>query len=89
MIYRYQVEFFDGTDETESKLSVGFCEANNYIEAVHKLIDFFGEINIIAFKNLKLIGDHNIIELASDREGADDLEQAEHVLDEYEKNFIW
>ena len=67
-----------------------FCEIHdNYIEAAHKLIDYFGEINIIAFKNLKLIGDHNIIELASDREGADDLEQAEHVLDEYEKNFIW
>lgn len=89
MIYRYRIEFVDETDEKENKFSVGFCEANDYTEAVRKLIDHFGEISTIAFKNLKLIGDHNIIKLASGSERADNLRQAEHILDEYEKNFIW
>ena len=89
MIYRYRIEFVDETDEKENKFSVGFCEANDYTEAVHKLIDYFGEINTVAFKNLKLIGDHNIIELASDSERADSLRQAEHILDKYEETFIW
>lgn len=89
MIYRYRVEFVDEMDEKESKFSVGFCEANEYTEAVRKLIDHFGGINIIAFKNLKLIGDHNIIELASGNECADSLRQAEHILDKYEETFIW
>lgn len=74
---------------TDIKSLLLVCEANDYTEAVRKLIDHFGEINMVAFKNLKLIGDYNIIELASGSERADSLRQAEHILDKYEETFIW
>lgn len=89
MIYRYCIEYISEEDDTKTKLSVGFCEAEDYTQAIQKLLNHFGEINIISFKNLKLVGDCNIIELAFGNEEEGNLKRAELILDEYEKNFVW
>lgn len=89
MIYRYCVEYISEEDDTKTKRSVGFCEAEDYTRAIQKLLNYFGETYIVEFKKLKLVGDCNIIELASSEKLADNLRQAEDILDEYEKNFVW
>lgn len=89
MIYRYCIEYISEEDDAKTNLSVGFCEAENYTQATQKLLDYFGETYIVEFKKLKLVGDCDIIELASGSEHADSIRQSEHTLDEYEENFIW
>ena len=88
MIYRYKVKTFDES-ENNYIYSTGFCHADSYCEAVGNLSEYYGEKEIEEIEKLAIVGDSPIIQLADGFQGCEELEEAEKVLDKYQKDFMW
>lgn len=88
MVYRYKIKIFDES-ENNYIYSTGFCHADSYCEAVENLSKYYGEKEIEEIEKLAVVGDSPVIQLADGFQGCEELEEAEKVLDKYQKDFIW
>ena len=88
MVYRYKIKTFD-VDEEHYVYSTGFCYADNYCEAIKRLSNYYGENEITSVENLTLIGDSSVVQLGSGSEDSESIEEAEKILNKYEKDFCW
>ena len=88
MVYRYKIKIFDES-ENNYIYSTGFCHADSYCEAVGNLSEYYGEKEIEEIERLAVVGDSPVIQLADGFQGCEELEEAEKVLNKYQKDFVW
>ena len=88
MVYRYKIKIFDES-ENNYIYSTGFCHADSYYEAVGNLSEYYGEKEIEEIEKLAVVGDSPVIQLADGFQGCEELEEAEKVLNKYQKDFVW
>ena len=88
MVYRYKMKIFDESEDMYV-YSVGLCNASSYCEAVNELSKYCGEDQIEEIEKLAMVGDCPVIQLAEGFQGCKELEEAEKILNKYQKRFMW